>query len=52
MAALIGESAVASFVIPATFLGMFVEVLEGGCCEDHMLVRRYNFHLRRWNYMS
>ena len=37
-AALIGEPANASFVIPAKFL----EVLEGSCCEDHMLVRHYN----------
>jgi hypothetical protein len=41
-AALTGAPANASFVIPAKFLGMFLEVLEGGYCEDHMLVRRYS----------
>lgn len=41
-AALTGELALASFVIWLSYKGMYLVFLEGRCCEDHILVRRYN----------
>ena len=38
--ALTEEPAIVSFVVLAKFCGMFLVVLDGGCCEDRVFARR------------